>query len=42
MPRRNFRELEAKMAPEQIAESDALVKQMIEEMPLSVSVRPAA
>lgn len=35
MPRRNFRELEAKMSPGQIAKSDALVKQMIEEMPLS-------
>jgi hypothetical protein len=33
MPRRNFRELEAKMSPGQIAKSDT--KQMIEEMPLS-------
>jgi hypothetical protein len=35
MPRRNFRELEAKMSPAQIAKSDVLVKEMIEEMPLS-------
>ena len=35
MARRNFRELEAKMSPGQLAKSDALVKQMIEEMPLS-------
>ena len=35
MPRRNFRELEAKMTPNQIAERDARVQQMIEEMPLN-------
>src|SRR5580658_2622891 len=35
MPRRNFRELEAKMSPAQIARSNTLVKEMIEEMPLS-------
>jgi hypothetical protein len=35
MPRRNFRELESKMTPEQIYESNALVKQMIQEMPLN-------
>ena len=35
MARRNFRELEAKMSPEQIATSNTLVKQMIDEMPLS-------
>ena len=35
MSRRNFRELESKMAPKQITESDALVKQMIAEMPLN-------
>jgi len=35
MPRRNFRELEANMSSEQIAKSDGLVKQMVEEMPLS-------
>lgn len=35
MPRRNFRELEAKMTPQQIAERDAHVRKMIEEMPLN-------
>jgi hypothetical protein len=35
MPRRNFRELEAKMTPKQIAERDARVKKIIEEMPLN-------
>jgi ribosome-binding protein aMBF1 (putative translation factor) len=35
MPRRNFRELEAKMTPKQIAERDAGVKEIIEGMPLS-------
>ena len=35
MPRRNFRELEAKMSPEQIRKSNDLVKQMIGEMPLN-------
>jgi len=35
MPRRNFRELEAKMGPERIARSDARVKKMLEEMPLN-------
>jgi len=35
MPRRNFRELEAKMGPKRIAESNARVKKMIEEMPLN-------
>jgi len=35
MPRRNFRELEAKMTPEQIVERDAYVKEMIAEMPLN-------
>jgi DNA-binding XRE family transcriptional regulator len=35
MARRNFRELEAKMTPAQIAERDAHVRQMIEEMPLN-------
>ena len=35
MPRHNFRELEAKMSSGQIKRSNALVKQMIEEMPLS-------
>jgi hypothetical protein len=33
MPRRNFKELEAKMGPERIAASDARVKRVIEEMP---------
>jgi hypothetical protein len=31
--RRNFRELEAKMTPKQLADRDAHVKEMIEEMP---------
>jgi hypothetical protein len=35
MARRNFRELEARMSSKQIAESNALVEKMIEEMPLS-------
>ena len=35
MPRRNFRELEAKITPAQIAERDAHVEQMIAEMPLN-------
>jgi hypothetical protein len=35
MPRRNFRELEARLTPGQNAESDALVKHMIAEMPLN-------
>jgi transcriptional regulator with XRE-family HTH domain len=35
MPRRNFRELEAKMTPAQLVERDVHVKQMIEEMPLN-------
>jgi hypothetical protein len=35
MPRRNFRELEARMSPKQIKVRDALVREMIEEMPLS-------
>ena len=35
MPRRNFRELEAKMTPEQIAERDQHVKEMLAEMPLN-------
>lgn len=35
MPRRNFRELEAKMTPAQIAERDAHVKQMLAELPLN-------
>jgi hypothetical protein len=35
MPRRNFRELEAKMTPEQLAERDAHVKRIVEEMPLN-------
>jgi hypothetical protein len=35
MPRRNFRELEARMSPEKIQESDTRVRKMIEEMPLS-------
>lgn len=35
MPRKNFRELEAKMSPESIARSNALVDKMIEEMPLN-------
>jgi len=35
MPRRNFRELEAKMTPAQIAERDAHARQMIAEMPLN-------
>ena len=34
MPRKNFRELEAKMGPERIAASDARVKKLIGEMPL--------
>jgi hypothetical protein len=34
MPRKNFRELEARMEPERIAASNARVKKMIEEMPL--------
>jgi DNA-binding XRE family transcriptional regulator len=35
MPRRNFRELKAKMTPAQIAERDTHVKQMLAEMPLN-------
>jgi hypothetical protein len=35
MPRRNFRELEAKMTPAQIAERDAHVKQMLAKVPLT-------
>ena len=35
MPRRNFRELEAKMSPEQIARSNAEVEQLIAEMPIN-------
>jgi hypothetical protein len=35
MPRHNFRELEAKMTPAQIAERDGHVKQMLAEMPLN-------
>lgn len=33
MPRKNFRELEAKMGPARVAASDERVKKMIEEMP---------
>ena len=33
MPRKNFRELEARMGPERIAASGVRVKKMIEEMP---------
>ncbi len=35
MPRRNFRELEAKMTSEQIDERDQHVKEMLAEMPLN-------
>lgn len=35
MPRRNFRELEAKMTPKQIAERDAFVKEALAEMPFN-------
>jgi ribosome-binding protein aMBF1 (putative translation factor) len=35
MPRRNSRELETKMTPKQIAERDAHVKKILEEMPLN-------
>jgi transcriptional regulator with XRE-family HTH domain len=32
---RNFKELQAKMSPERLARSDARVKKMLEEMPLT-------
>jgi DNA-binding XRE family transcriptional regulator len=35
MPRRNFRELEARMGPERIAESNSRVDKIIAEMPLN-------
>ncbi len=35
MPRRNFRELEARMGPERIAERNSRVDKMIAEMPLN-------
>jgi hypothetical protein len=35
MPRRNFKELEAKMGPDRIASSNARLAKMIEEMPVT-------